>query len=165
MVFASNSSSPQNLNSKTNFRQNTEFQKQKVPNLKMGESTVLQIISIDTQDENYNFNLHEDNLKRVTDQISHEQEIVVISVVGACRSGKSFFLSLVLRYFTYLSQTGVTPNPKWFDEVNGLQEDVFDWKGGSDAVTRGLRMWSKPFFIKNKAILLIDTQGLFDNQI
>ena len=45
----------------------------------------------------------------------------------------------------------------------------FQWKGGSDRQTTGIWMWSSPFIRKDSetgadiAVLLMDTQGMFDN--
>lgn len=47
----------------------------------------------------------------------------------------------------------------------------FGWRGGQERQTTGIWMWSKPFFRKSStnplekvAILLVDTQGMFDNE-
>ena len=45
----------------------------------------------------------------------------------------------------------------------------FEWRGGNDRMTTGIRIWSEPFVEKTPsgqevAILLIDTQGLFDHE-
>lgn len=44
----------------------------------------------------------------------------------------------------------------------------FAWKGGDARTTTGIWMWSEPFLRKTKkfqgAILIMDTQGMFDNQ-
>ncbi len=64
------------------------------------------------------------------------------------------------------------------DSGSEVSEDptCFKWKGGSNRQTTGIWMWSEPIVrqitvnnngIKEKedvAILLMDTQGMFDNQ-
>jgi atlastin len=44
----------------------------------------------------------------------------------------------------------------------------FAWRGGDSRMTTGIWMWSEPFMRKSKkfqgAILVMDTQGMFDNQ-
>lgn len=51
-----------------------------------------------------------------------------------------------------------------------LRENGFAWRGGQDRQTTGIWMWSEPFIRKVShspepiAILLIDTQGMFDNE-
>lgn len=49
-------------------------------------------------------------------------------------------------------------------------KDSFAWRGGNERQTTGIWMWSEPFIRKSKnfhediAILIMDTQGMFDNQ-
>lgn len=45
----------------------------------------------------------------------------------------------------------------------------FEWRGGSERMTTGIWMWSEPFVLrteggKDVAVLLVDTQGMFDNE-
>lgn len=45
----------------------------------------------------------------------------------------------------------------------------FEWRGGADRMTTGIWMWSEPFVRrteggKDVAVLLVDTQGMFDNE-
>jgi atlastin len=46
----------------------------------------------------------------------------------------------------------------------------FAWKGGAERTTTGIWMWSEPFIRTTTssdekiAILLMDTQGMFDNE-
>lgn len=45
----------------------------------------------------------------------------------------------------------------------------FEWRGGSERMTTGIWMWSEPFVRrteagKDVAVLLVDTQGMFDNE-
>lgn len=44
----------------------------------------------------------------------------------------------------------------------------FGWRGGPERMTTGIWMWSEPFVRptvsgKEVAVLLVDTQGMFDN--
>ena len=60
------------------------------------------------------------------------------------------------------------------EEENELEEEEklsFGWRGGSERQTTGIWMWSIPFYRQNShnltekiAILLVDTQGMFDNE-
>lgn len=62
-------------------------------------------------------------------------------------------------------------NDKSNSETNeGHQRDGFAWSGGQNRQTTGIWMWSEPFIRKVAshpepiAILLMDTQGMFDNE-
>lgn len=126
-------------------------------------------------------------------------KVAIVAVVGAFRTGKSFLLSLFLRYL----RSGSTSDPStaWMTregeellegnlneggwamvdsgkegspEVNPLpllREKSFSWRGGQKRMTTGLWLWSEPFIRKTRAtggeeiaVLLMDTQGMFDNQ-
>lgn len=112
--------------------------------------------------EDHSFDLDEDAIKSI---LLHEDVIdlpvVVISVAGAFRKGKSFLLNFLLRYLTNYNQESWIGNEE--DELSG-----FSWYGGSDRVTTGILMWSKVFRVKissgeTVAIVLMDTQGAFDS--
>ena len=52
----------------------------------------------------------------------------------------------------------------------GDVQNSFAWRGGYERMTTGIWMWSEPFVIHSTqynediAVLLMDTQGMFDNQ-
>jgi len=90
-----------------------------------------------------------------------DKKVVVVSVAGAFRKGKSFLLDFFLRY---LIKDGED------DWMGDEEEDLtgFPWRGGADRETTGIMMWSKPFLIKlpsgeQVVVLLMDTQGAFDS--
>jgi atlastin len=80
---------------------------------------------------------------------------------GKARTGKSFILSTFLKYLK------TDRNENWIDT---RIPDNFKWKGGPERCTAGIQMWSEPFVIevpssgKKIALILMDTQGLFDDQ-
>ena len=81
--------------------------------------------------------------------------VAVIAVMGAYRTGKSFFLDLLLRHLRRETD----------DKIAG-----FSWRGGMDKCTEGIWMWSDPFVCrtsegKEVLVLLMDTQGAFDSQL
>uniref|UniRef100_A0A3B3TJQ5 Atlastin GTPase 2 n=1 Tax=Poecilia latipinna TaxID=48699 RepID=A0A3B3TJQ5_9TELE len=88
--------------------------------------------------------------------------LVVVSVAGAFRKGKSFLLDFMLRYmYNQHSDT-------W---IGGDHEPLigFKWRGGCERETTGIQVWSDVFVVEkpdgNKvAVLLVDTQGAFDSQ-
>ncbi len=125
----------------------------------------MQIIEL-RKDENSNnrFILKEDILKTILEKIG-ERKIAMYSIAGPSRSGKSYLLSYTLRY---LKSNGGRDWIEYYDENKNLEG--FEWRNGADPETFGVWMWSHPFFIKRFdgeeiAVLLIDTQGIFDNYL
>ncbi|TNN50085.1 Atlastin-3 [Liparis tanakae] len=113
--------------------------------------------------EEHSFGLDTEALARVllAPEV-RDKNVVVLSVAGAFRKGKSFLLDFMLRY---MYRKG---------EDNWLGEDDepltgFSWRGGSEPETTGIQLWSEVFLIQKSdgtevAVLLMDTQGAFDNQ-
>jgi len=118
--------------------------------------------------DDHDFFLDEKNLASILMKESvRDKQVVVVSVAGAFRKGKSFLLDFYLRYLTHGADAGSSPN-SWL----GAQDERltgFPWKGGSERFTTGILMWSEPFIVKvpsgeEVAVLLMDTQGSFDQQ-
>lgn len=121
----------------------------------------VQIVVADEDD--HEFTLDEEALERILLQ-EHVRDlnVVVVSVAGAFRKGKSFLLDFMLRYMY---------NPTSDAWVGGTEEPLtgFTWRGGCERETTGILAWSEVFVVEkpdgNKvAVLLIDTQGAFDSQ-
>ncbi|XP_046476384.1 atlastin isoform X3 [Neodiprion pinetum] len=116
----------------------------------------------------HTFELDEDALEEilVQDDIK-DRSVVVVSVAGAFRKGKSFLLDFFLRYMNTRYNLNIETN-SWL----GADEDPLDgfsWRGGSERDTTGILMWSKVFkgtlpSGEKVAIILMDTQGAFDSQ-
>ncbi|XP_068571092.1 atlastin-3 [Cebidichthys violaceus] len=92
-----------------------------------------------------------------------DKNVVVLSVAGAFRKGKSFLLDFMLRYM-YRKQG----DENWLGEDDELLTG-FSWRGGSEPETTGIQLWSEVFPIQKSdgtevAVVLMDTQGAFDNQ-
>jgi len=90
--------------------------------------------------------------------------VVVISINGRKRTGKSFMLTQFLKYLYYKD------DPNWIDCETSR---AFKWAGGSRRVTPGIQVWSDPIVVevtdhsginKKIAIILLDCQGLFDSR-
>jgi len=95
-----------------------------------------------------------------------DRSIVIVSVAGAFRKGKSFILDFFLRYLyaKYVTKS----DGEWMggddDPLTG-----FSWRGGSERETSGIWIWSDLFLHdlpngEKIAIALMDTQGTFDSQ-
>ncbi|CAM9916646.1 unnamed protein product [Choristocarpus tenellus] len=150
---------------------------------KGSENRPVQLVKTGDAEDNYSFKLCEENLDRVLAKVPKGVEVSVVSVVGAFRTGKSFLLSFFLRYLK--SGSGDDPSEAWITAdgtslregnlnvgQNGDAESYpqsFQWRGGSDRMTTGIWMWSEPFLRRvangtTVAVLLVDTQGMFDNE-
>ncbi|CAB3241116.1 unnamed protein product [Arctia plantaginis] len=91
--------------------------------------------------------------------------IVVVSVAGAFRGGKSFILDFFLRYLKAPTESQLTK--EWLGSEDELLEG-FDWRGGSESNTKGIHIWPEPIVVSTPqtdekvVVLLMDTQGTFD---
>ncbi|KAM3854013.1 atlastin-2 isoform 1-T1 [Vipera latastei] len=114
-------------------------------------------------EDDHNFELDESALERILLQEHiRDLNIVVVSVAGAFRKGKSFLLDFMLRYM-YNKESS-----SW---IGGNSEPLtgFTWRGGCERETTGIQIWSEVFIIPKPdgtkvAVLLMDTQGAFDSQ-
>ena len=155
---------------------NKNDQKDKSGDLEMTEvqssPCALQIVSIGSEQDKYAFRYDKLKLQAILAKIPAEAQVAVISVVGAFRTGKSFLLSWFLRYLDHVSSSPThVADPDWYSSFQTVGNTGFDWKAGAERNTTGIWMWSEPFIMKSastsgndKAVLLIDTQGMFDNE-
>ncbi|XP_034535359.1 atlastin-2-like isoform X2 [Notolabrus celidotus] len=127
----------------------------------VGVPRPVQIVVAD--EEEHSFSLQEEALERLLLQEEvQDLHVVVVSVAGAFRKGKSFLLDFMLRYMYKQSP----------DSWVGGEEDPltgFTWRGGCERETTGILAWSEVFVVEKPdgckvAVLLIDTQGAFDSQ-
>uniref|UniRef100_A0A672GCD9 Atlastin-2-like n=1 Tax=Salarias fasciatus TaxID=181472 RepID=A0A672GCD9_SALFA len=127
----------------------------------VGEARPVQIVAADEGE--HSFSLQEAALERLLLQEHLEGlHVVVVSVAGAFRKGKSFLLDFMLRYMYRQSSTS------W---MGGEDEPLtgFTWRGGCERETTGILAWSDVFVVERPdggrvALLLMDTQGAFDSQ-
>ncbi|XP_049927010.1 atlastin-2 isoform X2 [Epinephelus moara] len=113
-------------------------------------------------EDEHSFELDAAALERILlqDHIK-DLNVVVVSVAGAFRKGKSFLLDFMLRYMHSQSES-------W---IGGDDEPLtgFTWRGGCERETTGIQIWSEVFVVNKPdgskvAVLLVDTQGAFDSQ-
>ncbi|XP_053316603.1 atlastin-2 isoform X2 [Spea bombifrons] len=113
-------------------------------------------------EDDHNFELDEKALESILMQEHiRDLNVVVVSVAGAFRKGKSFLLDFMLR-FMYSQKSS------W---IGGDCEPLtgFTWRGGCERETTGIQIWSEVFVIDKPdgskvAVILMDTQGAFDSQ-
>ncbi|XP_002730796.1 atlastin-2-like [Saccoglossus kowalevskii] len=123
----------------------------------------IQIVQTDA--DNHTFLLDEEALESVLLQDHvRNKKVVVLSVAGAFRKGKSFLLDFILRYLHRGGQNG--------NDWLGNDDEIlagFPWRGGSERDTTGILIWSEVFVCpgpdgQEVAVILMDTQGAFDSQ-
>uniref|UniRef100_A0A8B9LFT5 Atlastin GTPase 2 n=1 Tax=Astyanax mexicanus TaxID=7994 RepID=A0A8B9LFT5_ASTMX len=114
--------------------------------------------------EDHMFELDASALEKILMQ-EHVRDlnVVVVSVAGAFRKGKSFLLDFMLRYMHNHQSS-----ESW---MGGEDEPLtgFSWRGGCERETTGIQAWSEVFVVEKGdgskvAVLLVDTQGAFDSQ-
>ncbi|XP_043199940.1 atlastin-3-like [Amphibalanus amphitrite] len=107
--------------------------------------------------------LQEATLEQVllSDQL-RDSPVIPITITGAFRRGKSFLLNVLLRYLRSQSAGG---GGDWLEDA---PLTGFPWRGGRQAHTRDLQLWSRPLPVtladgRTAHVLLVDSQGAFDN--
>ncbi|XP_030022153.1 atlastin isoform X2 [Manduca sexta] len=116
---------------------------------------------------NHTYQLNEEALKKILlREDVKDLPVVLVSVAGAYRGGKSFLLNFFLRYLTSPEEIR-DENGTWLGAENNTLAG-FSWRGGADPHTTGILMWSEPFIAtlpsdEKVAVLLMDTQGTFDS--
>ena len=91
--------------------------------------------------------------------------VVVISIAGSFRKGKSFLLNFFIRYL----QAPAGDKSNWLGDPD-QKLTGFSWRGGADRDTTGILLWDHVFKVDlpdqggKVAVLLMDTQGTFDGE-
>jgi len=83
--------------------------------------------------------------------------LCVIIINGALRTGKSFFSNFIIRHLLKLENNNNTDNK--------MLSDYFTSRRGKTIQTLGVWVLNKIFIHNDKAILLMDTQGVFDQEL
>ncbi|XP_053284627.1 atlastin-3 [Pleuronectes platessa] len=126
-----------------------------------GEPRPVQIVTVSKDD--HSFGLDTKALAEIllAPEV-RDKHVVVLSVAGAFRKGKSFLLDFMIRY---MHRKG---DENWLGEEDEPLTG-FSWRGGSEPETTGIQLWSEVFLVPKSdgtevAVLLMDTQGAFDDQ-
>ncbi|KAI6212133.1 Atlastin-3 [Aphelenchoides besseyi] len=99
------------------------------------------------------------------------RKVVVMSVAGAFRKGKSFLLNFFLEYLYILQYSQKEFHRTNTLEMEWLHDDTllegFHWRSGAKRDTVGIWLWGEPILIDHPnseryAVVLMDTQGTFD---
>ncbi|KAF6777707.1 hypothetical protein AHF37_02825 [Paragonimus kellicotti] len=122
----------------------------------------VQIVTVDESNSNTHFSLNESALSSILLHPNvRDKFVVIVSVAGVFRQGKSFLLDFFLRYMSSEDKSN------WLGDEN-MPLAGFPWCGGSRRLTTGILLWSEPFVIRlssgeEAAVLFMDTQGAFDS--
>ncbi|XP_015365114.1 PREDICTED: atlastin [Diuraphis noxia] len=121
-------------------------------------------------EEDHQFILDEEALESILlkDDIK-DRNVVVVSVAGSYRKGKSFLMDFFLRYMKATYHLNLINEDAHWIGSDDKPLDGFTWRGGSDRDTTGILMWSEVFKAtledgEKVAIILLDTQGTFDSE-
>ncbi|XP_055296601.1 atlastin-like [Sitodiplosis mosellana] len=119
--------------------------------------------------ENHKFKINLDEFNKIPNlNDMKDRHVVVVSIAGAFRKGKSFLLNFFLKYLN--AQYKKHDVSDWLGENGNMDElSGFKWRGGRKPETTGIWMWSEVFTHdfsdgEKVAIILLDTQGIFDHQ-
>ncbi|XP_072273033.1 RING finger protein 112-like [Pyxicephalus adspersus] len=90
-----------------------------------------------------------------------EFPLCLICVIGEKRRGKSILLNYILRALQCLERSQPVSLGQEDEPLTG-----FEWRRGTDGVTKGIWIWSKPFILerdgKKLAVYVLDTEGSLD---
>jgi atlastin len=114
----------------------------------------VQIIRIEETEFVFNY----DAVKEIIDSNPEcaDLPVAIVIINGALRTGKSFFNNFVIRHL--LKEEGTEQN-------HNMLKDYFRSRRGPDIQTLGIWALNKIFVRDGKAIILMDTQGIFDRQL
>jgi atlastin len=117
------------------------------------EITSLQIIKIEELKFIFDFDLFVKIIEQ--NEKTAKLPVSVIIINGALRTGKSFFCNLMVRYLL---------NLEGLEQTDTLK-DYFVSRRSSGVQTRGIWVLNKIFIHNGMAIVLMDTQGIFDQEL
>ena len=118
---------------------------------------IVSLTKVDHQVNNkHKLIFHKDIFDNVISKLDPNMEVSVITINGAYRSGKSFVLNFIAEE--------LYKNTSY--EIN---QQTYKWVHGKNLGTTGMWMLDSPVVLKlnekNVAVLLIDTQGIFDTEL
>ncbi|KAF4527429.1 hypothetical protein B566_EDAN014499 [Ephemera danica] len=145
-----------NVNKQNKAKTETLIDQNSYPVSSQNYTKPLQLLKEDDRGE---FKLDEEALASVVcrEEIRN-RKLIVLSVVGEYRRGKSFLLNFIIRY---LRAQG---SKQWLN--NSTKLEGFEWRRDMNRVTTGIMLWPEYFLIKDdRAVILMDTQGTFDNKM
>ena len=113
----------------------------------------VQIIRIEGSKFVFDYELFDNIVKQ--NQLCGDLPVAVIIINGALRTGKSFFSNFVIKHLNNSND----------HDSDQLLKDYFVSRRGADVQTLGVWILNKIFVHNGKAIVLMDTQGIFDQEL
>lgn len=115
----------------------------------------IQIIKIEGSKFTFDF----DAFMNIVNKNEHCKDlpVAVIIINGALRTGKSFFSNFIIRYLKNLHLD--------IDTNTDVLTDYFVSRRGPNVQTLGIWALDEIFVYNGKAIVLMDTQGIFDQEL
>lgn len=116
------------------------------------------VVTIFEKVANSGWQINQEHLSHIFQSVG-QNHVSIFSINGSSRTGKSFTLNYFLKYLLH----GVKQ-----DWIHAQLPDYFVSDSGGARVTTGIKMWSEPLYLplpnaERIAIILLDTQGLFDD--
>lgn len=127
--------------------------------MKGDEIKSVQIIRIEGSKFIFDYELFDSIVKQ--NETCGDLPVAVIIINGALRTGKSFFSNFIIKYLNNVSN--VSNGLEISD--NQILKDYFVSRRGADVQTLGVWILNKIFVHNGKAIVLMDTQGIFDQEL
>ncbi|XP_031631878.1 atlastin-like [Contarinia nasturtii] len=118
---------------------------------------------------NHTFQLELNELKSILENENiKNHHVVVVSVAGAFRQGKSFLLNFFIKYLDAQYKKHDVTDFLGENDIN-TRLNGFKYRSGRKPETIGIWIWSEVFTHEYSngekvAIILIDTQGIFDSK-
>jgi atlastin len=118
----------------------------------------VQIIRIEGSKFIFNYDIFQNIIEADMNMCCRDLPVAVVIINGALRTGKSFFSNFIIRHLMRLNK-----NEK--DDSNDMLKDYFTSRRGSDVQTLGVWALNKIFIYNGMAVVLMDTQGIFDQEL
>lgn len=119
----------------------------------------VQIIKIERSKIIFNYDTFQDIINQNED--CHNLPVSVIIINGALRTGKSFFSNFIIRHLLNLENSNSVNKKNNID----ILTDYFISRRGYGIQTIGIWVLNKIFRYNGMGIVLMDTQGIFDQEL
>ena len=123
----------------------------------------VQIVKIEGSKFIFDFEAFQDIINQ--NEQSHDLPVAVIVINGALRTGKSFFSNFIIRYLKNGALESSEANKQNKISQDAVLKDYFTSRRGATTETLGIWVFNEIFIHEGKAIILMDTQGIFDQEL
>lgn len=122
----------------------------------MRELEPVKIVSLNKVLNKYKLVFHKEVFDKIINQLNSSLRVAIVTINGAYRSGKSFILNFIA-------------NELYKNTNFIIRHDTYKWIHGRNSGTVGMWMLNCPVILEidghATAVILIDTQGIFDTQL